>query len=129
MDCIFCKIVAGDIPAEKVMETDSVLAFMDINPFNKGHVLVIPKGHYDKMVDTPDDDVAAVALAVKEIASAVMKAADSEKFNVLVYGDDVPHYHVHVYPRFDGDGITAPAHKSYEEGEISEMASRIREYL
>ena len=109
-DCIFCKIIAGGIPCENVFENDSVLAFMDINPTSRGHVLVIPKDHYEDLRSTDASALADVTAVLPAIASAVVKAVGAEGFNVLqsngaCAGQVVPHIHFHIVPRVDGDGI------------------------
>ncbi len=109
-DCIFCKIIAGEIPSEKVFENDHVLAFMDINPTSKGHTLVIPKDH---SADLPSTDVNAllqVTAVLPMIAAAAVKAVGAAGFNILqsngpCAGQVVPHIHFHIVPRNDGDGI------------------------
>ncbi len=108
-DCIFCKIIAGDIPATRIYEDDHVLAFMDINPVIHGHALVIPKTHYDPITDTPDEVLGQCMAAVKRVSQAQITALGAEGVNIhqangAVAGQVVPHIHFHVIPRFDGDG-------------------------
>ncbi|MFH1730237.1 MAG: HIT family protein [Planctomycetota bacterium] len=109
-DCIFCKIVAGEIPSEKVFENDHVLAFMDINPTSRGHTLVIPKDHSENLVSTDVNMLLQVTAALPKIAAAAVKAVGAQGFNVLqsnspCAGQVVPHIHFHIVPRNDGDGI------------------------
>ena len=111
MDCIFCKIVSGEIPCTKVFEDDRVLAFMDINPLNDGHLLVIPKTHAATILDIDEADFAAVTKAVHRIAGAVQDALKPDGINVLQLNGKaanqvVPHLHVHIIPRWTGDGLT-----------------------
>ena len=80
-DCIFCKIIKGELPCAKVYEDAKVVAFLDIKPVNPGHVMVVPKEHHETILDTPEDILAAIILAVKKIAPAVLKAVGSEGFN------------------------------------------------
>ena len=108
-DCIFCKIVAGVIPSEKVYEDSSVLAFMDINPVTRGHVLVIPKRHSTDITQMTDEEAAAVARVLRKVAPAAKAAVGAEGFNLLsnagrVAGQAVEHVHFHVIPRTTGDG-------------------------
>lgn len=128
-NCIFCKIINKQIPANIVYEDEKLLAFLDINPFNKGHVLIIPKKHFAKLHLTDDLYLEDVLKVAKKIAIAQMKAFNTEKYNLLVYGDDVDHFHIHVYPRFINDDIKLWGHKSYKEGEIEETAEKIRAFL
>jgi histidine triad (HIT) family protein len=111
MDCIFCKIVSGEIPCTKVFEDDRVLAFMDINPLNDGHLLVIPKTHAATILDIGEADFSAVTAAVHKIAGAVQKALNPDGINLLQLNGKaanqvVPHLHVHIVPRWSGDGLT-----------------------
>jgi len=108
-DCIFCKIVAGDLPSTRIYEDDDTLAFMDISPVVHGHALVIPKAHYDPITETPDSALAACMAVVKRVAQAQMDALGADGVNLhqangAVAGQVVPHVHFHVIPRFDGDG-------------------------
>ena len=109
-DCIFCKIIAGEIPSEKVFENDHVLAFMDINPTSKGHTLVIPKDHSEDLVSTDVNMLLQVTAVLPKIAAAAVAAVAAEGFNILqsngpCAGQVVPHIHFHIVPRNDGDGI------------------------
>lgn len=108
-DCIFCSIVAGEIPSRTVFENDAVLAFLDVDPLAPGHTLVIPKAHYETLGDVPDDVATAVFAAILEVTNAVERAVDADASNVgfnngQASGQEVPHLHGHVIPRFDGDG-------------------------
>lgn len=123
--CIFCKIIKQEIPATVVYEDEDVLAFMDIGPIIKGHVLVIPKNHYDPIGDTPDDVLAKLIKVCKKIARAQQKGLNADGCNIIqnngaCSGQEVPHLHFHVIPRFNDDGHQwnwTP--KSYEQ--MSEM--------
>ena len=113
-DCIFCAIAAGDIPARTVHETDDVLAFLDANPLARGHTLVIPKAHAQHVDDLDDDLASELFAAVSELTPRVQAAVDADGANVgandgEAAGQEVPHVHVHVIPRFEGDG-GAPLH-------------------
>lgn len=108
-DCLFCSIVAGDIPARTVGETDETLAFLDVNPLAAGHTLVIPKGHYETIADAPADVTAAVFDEIAELTPAVESAVDADASNIGINngsaaGQEIAHLHGHVVPRFDGDG-------------------------
>jgi len=134
MDCIFCKIVAGELPSYKVYEDDQVLAFLDITPVNPGHVLVISKEHFVSMLELPDDLLCALAKAVKKIAPAALKAVDSKAFNLgLNNGDDagqaVKHFHWHIMPRFPGDNYKHWHGQKYEAGQIERVMEKIKDNL
>lgn len=113
-DCIFCSIVAGDIPARTVYETDDVLAFLDANPLARGHTLVIPKTHAQHVGDLDDATARNLFAAVTELTPEVQSTVGADAANVGINdgeaaGQEVPHVHVHIIPRFDGDG-GAPLH-------------------
>jgi histidine triad (HIT) family protein len=109
-DCIFCKIVAGTISCTKVYEDANVLAFMDIGPISPGHTLVIPKKHYESVMEMPPGEVAAMFEPVGILAGAVKAALQAHGVNVLqnngaTAGQVVPHLHIHVIPRWPDDGL------------------------
>jgi histidine triad (HIT) family protein len=128
--CIFCKIVKGEIPAAKVYEDGKILAFLDINPVNHGHVLVIPKAHHQKMEETPDAVVADIFVQSKKLMSAVKVATNAEYVAVSVVGTEVPHLHIHLIPRRHDDGLAGfwPT-KKYGAKEIEAAAEKIRSAL
>ena len=131
MDCVFCKIVNGGIPSSKVYEDKNSLAFLDINPLNKGHTLVIPKKHYETIADIPESEVAELMKVVKKVGIAAQKAVGAQGLNITQNNGKaaeqfVPHIHFHLIPRFDEDGIymTHPK-KKYHEGEMEEVRKKI----
>ena len=106
-DCIFCKIISGDIPCVKIYENSQVLAFADINPIDTGHVLIIPKAHYENIWEIPADDLAAVAQTSKIVAEAIQKTLTPNGVAVLQLNGRgvnqvVMHYHMHLIPRSAG---------------------------
>ena len=109
-NCIFCKIVAGQIPSFKLLEDDKTIAFMDINPVNPGHSLSVAKGHWP-MVDTiPADVLGAVAATAQKVARAVISELKPNGVNLLQAngpgaGQSVPHLHIHIMPRVKGDDV------------------------
>lgn len=110
-DCIFCKIIAGDIPCFKVFEDDRTLAFMDINPVHPGHVLVIPKFHAADLCAVPDDWLSATSVTARRVARAVQAALDPPGLNLLqcngpAAAQSVMHFHMHVIGRRTDDGLT-----------------------
>jgi histidine triad (HIT) family protein len=112
-DCIFCGIVAGTMPAERVYEDERTVAFLDIAPACDGHVLVIPRAHSDDIHTAAPADLAAVAATVQQMAARVSGALGAEGVSVVqsngrAAGQTVFHYHVHVLPRFAGDGVLVP---------------------
>lgn len=127
MDCLFCKIIAGEIPAEKIYEDDKCLAFLDIKPVNPGHALLIPKEHFASMVETPDDFVAHLYVKTKELMPKIKKAMNADYVSISVVGTEVPHFHIHLIPRRFDDGLKGfwPT-KEYGDGEMAETAGKIR---
>jgi histidine triad (HIT) family protein len=106
--CVFCDIVAGTVPAYVVFESPSVLAFLDHRPLLPGHVLVIPKTHYETLGDLPEAEVGPYFLVVQRLAIAVEKSMRAEGSFVATnirISQSVPHLHVHVVPRRKGDGL------------------------
>lgn len=121
-DCIFCKIVAGELPATKVYEDDATLAFMDIAPWTRGHALVVPKAHSTDLGEISAEDLSAVALTAQRIAELQKERLGAEGVNLLnCYGaaawQTVFHTHVHVIPRYAGDGMVVPARPGAGGGE------------
>ena len=132
-NCIFCKIVAGDIPSERVYEDDACVAFLDISPIAPGHTLLIPKAHHEGVLDTPTDVLAALVAAAPRVAEAVMAAVDGQGFNFFQFngacsGQEVFHIHFHIIPRRPGDGVSYQWKQGqYAEGEMAALGARIRE--
>jgi len=109
-DCIFCKIIAGQIPCTKVYEDATCLVFMDINPISPGHTLVVPKKHYEAIMEMTADEAAVLFASIPALAAAVKAALKAEALNVLqnngrAAGQAVDHLHVHLIPRWAGDGL------------------------
>ncbi len=105
-DCVFCKIVKGEIPSHKVYEDDDVLAFLDISQVTKGHTLVIPKVHYDNFLATPKEVMHKVMDVAQRIGQAQMLRLGAKGVNILTNvnkeaGQSVFHFHVHVIPRYE----------------------------
>ncbi|UCD53529.1 MAG: HIT family protein [Phycisphaerales bacterium] len=134
-DCVFCKMIAGEIPVTKVYENEKVLAFLDIGPVSDGHTLVIPKQHFEKVHECAPDILAQVGACLGKIAGAVVSALDADGYNVLcnngrAANQVVSHLHFHIIPRWMGDGVFTqwPAYQ-YEKGKIEDFAEKIRKSL
>src|SRR3954453_3691099 len=115
-DCIFCKIVSGEIPSHKIEEDDKTLAFMDINPWTRGHVLVIPKEHSRNIYDANAEALAAAHITAQRVAQRMPERLQCEGINTLQSPEPVAmqtvfHTHVHVIPRYSDDGLRLPAHR------------------
>jgi len=120
--CIFCKIVAGEISANKVYEDDETIAFLDIQPVNPGHTLVIPKDHFENIYTTPVMTWMRVQMTVQKIALAVKNATGADGINVHMNnesaaGQVVPHTHIHIIPRYNDDGFVHWPHNVYKDAE------------
>ena len=134
-DCIFCKIIAGDIPSFKIHEDSETFAFMDINPANEGHALVIPKEHARDVYSVSDSAIAATVKTAKRIAAAVDRTLNPDGLNLLqcngpAAAQSVMHFHMHVLPRRDGDDLRL--NWGLEAGDmdaIGQLAERIRNNL
>lgn len=129
-DCIFCKIINGDIPSAKVYEDENVLAFLDISQVTKGHTLVIPKEHKENVFELTDEIAAKVFSAVPKVANAIKAAYDPIGLNVLqnngeAAGQSVFHFHMHLIPRYGkGDGFGA-VWKTHQEEYTSDDYKKI----
>lgn len=133
-DCIFCKIIEGALPSHTVYEDDGVKAFLDINPINPGHVLIVPKRHSTDMLAAPEEDIVRCVQTIRRIAPGVMKAVGAEAFNLglnngTYAGQIVPHVHFHLMPRFPGDGrhLWSPIPTTQEE--LKNIGDKIRTAL
>lgn len=109
MDCVFCKIVSGEIPSTRLYEDARTLAFMDINPLNDGHCLVVTRAHAATLFDAAEADLQAVIATARRMATAIREALKPEGLNMLQANgpaafQSVPHFHLHLVPRWSGDG-------------------------
>jgi histidine triad (HIT) family protein len=112
-DCLFCRIVAGEIAATRVREDDRTVAFMDINPATRGHVLVVPRAHATDLLTVPPQDLAACMAAAQELAGRLQERLGADGINLLNSSgapawQTVFHFHVHVIPRYAGDPLRLP---------------------
>jgi len=133
-DCLFCKIIAGEIPYDKIYEDEKVLAFLDISPINPGHVLLIPKEHFDNTLETPDEILAYMTKIVKKIVPAIIKATGADAWNLGVNngsgaGQIIFHTHWHIIPRLADDGLKHWPGKPYPKGENKIIAEKIKQNL
>ncbi len=134
-DCIFCKIVKRQIPADIIYEDENTLVFLDIAPVNIGHALVIPKVHYADIHETPSDIMGKIMEVAKKVAEAIKKGVKADGINIFMNNEKaafqaVFHAHVHVIPRFFSDGLQEwHGKKSYIEGEEKEVAKKITNEL
>ena len=134
-DCVFCKIVKGELPAAKVYEDSQIVAFLDIAPVNKGHTLVVPKEHYENIYDLPEELLKRIASLSKKLSTAIKEATSADgitihQSNGKAAGQVIMHFHIHIMPRYENDSVGLTwKHKKYGEGEATEYASKIRTAL
>jgi histidine triad (HIT) family protein len=134
-NCIFCKIVKGEIPSVKLYEDAETLAFMDINPLHDGHCLVIPKAHSATVFEIKPENFAAAARTASKVAKAVKAAVSCNGFNLMQAngegaGQSVGHVHLHIIPRRNGDGLLFNWEpQPGDRNQIAAVAERIRKFL
>lgn len=130
-DCIFCKIIKGDIPSATVYEDEKFKAIMDISPAAKGHVLILPKKHSANLMELDADSASHVLFVAQKIAKAQMEELKCDGINLLqnngeAAGQTVKHFHIHLIPRYNGDKVNLEwSHGSYGSGEAEELADKI----
>ena len=133
-DCLFCKIIEEDIPSAKIYEDKDTFAFLDINPVNPGHTLVVPKKHYRNIFDIPEETLCDMMQTAKKLAKAVKEATGSDGINIGISnekaaGQEVFHIHIHIIPRFQGDGFKHWPGTSSTESERKKIAEKIKKQL
>ena len=131
-DCIFCQIISGELPCAKVYEDERVISFLDINPVNMGHTLVLPKPHYATLFDIPEADLQACAAVSQKVARAVFKATGAVGLNFFQNnlrpaGQLIDHVHFHLIPRYAQDNFINPwPVKPYLQGELERVLKKIK---
>ncbi len=133
-DCLFCKISAGEIPSTKIYEDDTVYAFLDITPINRGHTLVIPKKHFRNALAMSEDEFADLNKKVLFLAKKIKEALNADGINISynnepAAGQVIFHTHAHIIPRFKNDGFHHWKGAPYENGEEKEVADKIKNAL
>ena len=133
-DCIFCKIIANEIPSDKVYEDDNVVAFLDIKPVSRGHVLVVPKKHSADLLSVDDETLGVLMPIVKKIGQATMDAVNAQGINITTNngaasGQVIFHLHFHLIPRFSNDNLTPWPHHDSEQKTRTEIAEAVRKQL
>lgn len=130
-DCIFCKIVRDEIPAKKIYEDSGVIAFLDINPANPGHCLVVPKKHSETIFDTDEDVLKKTIVITKKLASEIRDKLNADGVNILLNngrhaGQLVSHLHFHIIPRFPDDKVLITYQRlQMGEKELNDMQARL----
>jgi histidine triad (HIT) family protein len=132
-DCIFCKIVAGDVPSERVDEDEHTVAFLDLNPWTRGHALVVSREHSQDLYEVSDADLRHAAVAAKRLAERMRDRLRCDGVNLLnacgrAAWQSVFHFHIHVIPRYDGDPLQLPTRpRQAEQEELAEVAASLRD--
>ncbi len=133
--CIFCKIARGEIPSARVLETEDAIAFLDINPVNRGHLLLVPRPHHTDLTTLPDAQASHAATYLPRLCRAVKAATGADGINVIVNvgaaaGQTIDHVHWHVIPRFHNDPVNWPwPHAQYVGDELAQMRFAIEREL
>lgn len=129
-NCVFCSIVSGQLPAAKVYEDDFILCFMDKYPINLGHVLVIPKHHYETFLHMPEKEICKLYISVSKLSRFILKAVRADGFNIgqnngRSANQIVPHVHVHIIPRFINNNGKWPTRRIIPFDELMDIANKI----
>ncbi|HEX5031392.1 MAG TPA: HIT domain-containing protein [Candidatus Eisenbacteria bacterium] len=130
-DCIFCRLVRGEVPAHVILEDQTTLAFLDRHPINPGHVLVVPKRHEPDLFRLNEEEYLAVMRMVRAVSTSVLRATAPKRVGLLVAGWDVPHAHVHVVPMHDYHDLTSRqilegTRGNPSDAELDGLATRLR---
>lgn len=133
-DCIFCKIISGEIPSHKIYEDDWTLAFLDIAPSSVGHSLVIPKDHFENIYTLPDETLARLSLTAKKVSVALKHSLECDGVNLIMNneksaGQIIFHSHIHIIPRKENDGLKLFPHGKSTDEELSDLTDRIKKTI
>lgn len=130
-NCIFCKIIAGEIPSATVYEDENFKVIMDISPAAKGHMIMLSKKHCENLLELDDESAASALIIARKLAKALTDELNCDGFNLVqnngqASGQTVFHFHIHLIPRYDGDQMSLGwAPKSYEDGEAAAFAAAL----
>ncbi len=132
-DCLFCKIIQGEEPGHKILETDQVYAFLDIYPKAKGHTLIIPKDHSVNLLDAPEEDICAVMKTTKKLANKYQEILGADGFIVKIHNNEIanqiiPHFHVHLIPAYKKSDKTSFKERASQE-QLKAVAKTITSHL
>lgn len=128
-DCIFCKIVAKEIPADIVYEDEQFLAFLDINPVRKGHLMIVPKSHFTWIQDLPENLNGRIFSLMREFIPKLINSTRTDYVHIVIEGAEVPHVHLHMIPSLVPEPNAKWNHVTYAEGERAEYAAKIKNAL
>ena len=130
-NCVFCKIIEGELPSYKVYEDQDILAFLDINPTSHGHTLVVPKKHFTNFEEISEDILQKTILVVKKVGKSVKDNLDVVGYNVCENNDPganqiIPHIHFHIIPRYQDDHLDPWPQSPYAEGDAEKILTKIK---
>ena len=134
-DCVFCKIISKENPAEVLYENDSVISVLDINPIHLGHALILPKQHCNNFLDLPDQTYHSLLQAARIVTTALVQSLKLEGYNLfsnngIIAGQSVFHFHLHITPRYPGDNIKFVLNlKKYPDGDLKRYGTFIRKFI
>jgi len=128
-NCIFCKIINKEISSEKIYEDDKVYSFMDIKPVSNGHLLLIPKKHVPWMQDVSDETISHIFQKAKYLMKILKQSLNCDFVQISIVGEEVPHFHIHLIPRYFNDNLPRWINKNYSEGEMLGYANKIKQNL
>ena len=132
-DCIFCKIISGEVPSKKIFDDDTAIAFLDINPANKGHCLVIPKKHSQNIYDIEDRDLEKLIIITKNLAKLLKDKLACNGVNIIQNnekhaGQIVAHFHIHIIPRYENDKVVITYQRiNLSEADLEDVKKKLTE--
>jgi len=124
-NCIFCKIASGEIPCDKIYEDKDFLVFLDIKPVSDGHLLIIPKKHIVWMQEADDTIISNIFILTKKIMLALKKSLPCDYVQESVVGNEIPHFHIHLIPRYLSDNFPNLPTKEYKEEQTKKLIEKI----
>lgn len=129
--CIFCQIANGEIPVEPVFENEDVFVFLDNNPVNLGHCLIVPKQHYESIEETPADTLQKISLVTKEVGARIKNLLGYSAYNIIVNNgsaadQEIMHTHWHLVPRLEKGELGVAKKSTYQEGEKEEVLKKLK---
>lgn len=124
-NCIFCKISKGEIPSDKVYEDKNFLAFLDIKPVSDGHLIIIPREHVVWMQEADDETIGNIFKLTKKLMLTLKNRLGCDYVQESVVGNEIPHFHIHLIPRYYGDNFRNFPTKEYKEGEAKKIKEKI----
>ena len=134
MDCIFCKIIKGEIPSHQAYKDDKVMAFLDILPISPGHTIVVPKRHINDFESLTNEELSAMMQLVKNVGHAMLEGLGAKGYsffldNKSAANQHVPHVHFHIVPRVEGDGLERWPQSGYEDGQADKVIKKLTSKL